>query len=73
MDWETERYVRSLDYSKMAALEISGSKWASFGFASYKSVHFPDYDVCQAALAEEAFDIIIAEQVSSICCGPSAP
>jgi SAM-dependent methyltransferase len=63
MDRETDRFVRSLNYSSFHALEISGRKWEKFGFATYRSIKFPDYDVCERALETEAFDIVIAEQV----------
>jgi SAM-dependent methyltransferase len=63
MDGETERWVRALPYGSLAALEISGTKWASFGFASYRSVAYPEYDWCERPLAPEAFDLLIAEQV----------
>jgi SAM-dependent methyltransferase len=63
MDRETDRFVRSLDFSSFHALEISGVKWEGFGFASYHSGRFPEYDVCERALKAGAFDIVIAEQV----------
>lgn len=63
MDEQTAAYVRSLDYKRFDALEISGTKWATFGFATYRNVSFPDYDVCERPLCLEGFDIVIAEQV----------
>jgi SAM-dependent methyltransferase len=63
MDQETARFVRSLDYRRMDALEISGAKWKDFGFASYRSADYPEYDWCERPLKESAFDIVIAEQV----------
>jgi SAM-dependent methyltransferase len=56
-------FVRGLDFPKMQALEISGRHWSDFGFRSYRSVDFPEYDVCQEPLEREGFDIIFAEQV----------
>ncbi len=63
MDRKTREMVNSLDYRVFKVLEISGSKWKSFGFAEYRSLCYPDYDVCKAALADQTFDLIIAEQV----------
>jgi len=63
MDKETAQYVASLDYKKLKALEISGSKWEKFGFASYRNIVYPGYDLCSGVLDNERFDIIIAEQV----------
>ena len=62
MDRETEAYVRALDYRSMNALEISGKKWANFGFGSYRRVGWPEYDWCSQTV-DGTFDIIIAEQV----------
>ena len=62
MNQETDRLVRTLDWQNASVLEISGQKWKNFGFRSYRSVDFPDYDLCSDAL-DEKFDIIIVEQV----------
>ena len=63
MNRETRRLVEELDPGSRDALEISGTGWQSFGFASYRAVGFPDYDVCAGPLEESAYDIVIAEQV----------
>jgi len=56
-------FVRSLDFGRMRALEISGAHWRDFGFQSFQSIDFPEYDVCQGPLKEDTFDLVIAEQV----------
>jgi SAM-dependent methyltransferase len=63
MDRETDQFVRSLNYSSFHALEISGTKWEQFGFAAYRSIDFPEYDICERVVENGAFDIVIAEQV----------
>jgi SAM-dependent methyltransferase len=63
MDRATDEFVRSLPVDRLHALEISGTKWRETGFATYRSVSYPEYDVCAGVVADEAFDIIIAEQV----------
>jgi SAM-dependent methyltransferase len=63
MDRETEKFVRSLDYSTMDAVEVAGKKWESFGFRSYRNVNYPEYDLCEKPIDVAAFDIVIAEQV----------
>jgi SAM-dependent methyltransferase len=63
MDRETEKFVRSLDYLCMDALEIAGNKWERFGFRSYRNVNYPQYDLCEKPFEAAAFDIVIAEQV----------
>ena len=62
MNQETDRLIRSLDWQHASVLEISGQKWKGFGFRTYRSVGFPDYDLCAGTL-DEKFDIIIVEQV----------
>ncbi|MBA3539865.1 MAG: methyltransferase domain-containing protein, partial [Deltaproteobacteria bacterium] len=43
-------------------LEISGTNWKDFGLASYRTVAFPEFDICAEALPEQ-FDLILADQV----------
>jgi len=63
MDRETEKYVTSLHYKAFKALEISGFKWKRFGFASYRNIEYPEYDICKGPVDNETFDIVIAEQL----------
>ncbi len=60
---ETKRLVEQLGPEKLDALEISGDRWGSLvKFRSFKSVDFPEYDLCVAPLPEQ-FDLVIADQV----------
>lgn len=64
MNREIERFIRSLDCPHIDALEISGSgSQGRYNFRSYRTVQYPDYDICKEPLAREQFDLIIAEQV----------
>jgi SAM-dependent methyltransferase len=64
MNKEIERFVRSLECPRIDVLEISGSGLQDgYNFRSYKSVEYPDYDVCNGPLGREQFDLVIAEQV----------
>jgi SAM-dependent methyltransferase len=64
MNREIERFIRSLECSRIDALEISGSgSQGRYNFRSYKAVFYPDYDVCDGPLGREQFDLVIAEQV----------
>ena len=64
MNNEIERFIRSLDCSRLDVLEISGTgSEGRYNFRSYRSVQYPSYDVCDAPLAKEQFDLVIAEQV----------
>jgi SAM-dependent methyltransferase len=63
MNRETDRLVESLNPSGLKVLEISGRKWDRPGyFKEYRSIFYPEYDVCDQPLSE-TFDLIIAEQV----------
>lgn len=63
MDQVTKAHVQELPYRSLTALEISGEKWKDFGFASYRAAHYPEYDICNGPLEDDAFDLIIIEQV----------
>ena len=63
MNQTTAELVSSLQPETLKVLEISGDAWGKREtFKEYKSLHFPDFDICETAL-EEKFDLIIAEQV----------
>lgn len=64
MNREIEAFIRSLDCPNIDALEISGTgSQGRYEFKSYRTVAFPEYDVCKGPLAHERFDLVIAEQV----------
>jgi len=64
MNREVERFIKSLDCSRIDALEISGAgSKGRYSFRSYRNTDYPDYDVCAGPLAREQFDLVIAEQV----------
>lgn len=63
MNRETQRLIEALGPDELDALEISGDRWQDLcTFRSYRSVTFPEYDVCSAPLPDR-FDLILAEQV----------
>lgn len=62
MDQITSEMISSLEFRTFKALEISGDKWEHFGFASYRSAFYPEFDICNDVLTDK-YDIIIAEQV----------
>lgn len=58
----TREIVGALGLDRLNALEISGEHWKDMGFRSYRSVSFPEFDICDQML-DERFDLVIAEQV----------
>ena len=62
MNRATQGLIRTLGPSRLDVLEVSGTEWADFGFSSYRSLHWPQFDICKDVLAA-SFDLIIAEQV----------
>ena len=61
-DAEVRKLVAPLGPSRLSALEISGRVWQHYGFASYRSTSYPEFDVSRAPLTE-TFDLVIAEHV----------
>jgi len=62
MNAACDELLRPLPCASFAALEVSGRRWREFGFASYRSVEYPEYDLCAGPLAD-SFDLVIAEQI----------
>jgi len=62
MNRETKNLIQQLDYHSFSALEISGHLWKAYPFKTYKSLYFPEFDICEMKL-DAQFDLIIAEQV----------
>ena len=69
--WAATR-VEALGPSQLDVLEVSGESWRPRGFRSYRSVAYPDYDLCAGPLEEAAFDLVIAEQVLEHVAAPAA-
>ena len=64
MNREIERFIRSADCPRIDCLEISGTLSENrYDFRSYRTISYPEYDVCERPLAVEQFDLVIAEQV----------
>jgi SAM-dependent methyltransferase len=62
MNAATQEIVGQLPFSSFDVLEVSGTSWRAAGFRSYRSVRYPDFDICRETLPEQ-FDLVIAEQV----------
>jgi SAM-dependent methyltransferase len=62
---EWKAYLASLPLPTLSALEISPanvSHWRDAGFARYRAVQFPEFDIIKDRL-DEKFDVIIADNV----------
>ena len=59
---ESRKLVSDLGVTNLNTLEISAERWKDFGFKSYQSSSYPDYDICESVL-DERFDLIVAEHV----------
>jgi SAM-dependent methyltransferase len=63
MDRETRKLVQTIEPRQLDVLEISGDYWGRVEqFKTYRSVHYPEFDICASTLNEQ-FDLIVAEQV----------
>jgi SAM-dependent methyltransferase len=62
MKQETQQLIAGIKPTTLDVLEISGTQWQGFEFASYESLGYPDFDICKSA-TNRSYDLIIAEQV----------
>jgi len=65
MNRATREFVDGLPRHTMDVLEVSGNSWSdpAWGFRSYRSLAYPEYDLCQAPYQTEFCDLLILEQV----------
>ena len=57
--------LNKLDPAKLDALEVSpGARkvWRDFGFRTYESVQFPDFDICENTTGK-TYDLVLADHV----------
>lgn len=60
---ETRAWLEEQDITRWDALEIApGHYWGKLPFKSYRTVTFPEFDVCRDVLSDK-FDLVIADQV----------
>jgi SAM-dependent methyltransferase len=62
---EWKKFLESLPGKSLSVLEISPgprATWKDLGFRSYRAVEYPQFDI-SAAVLDESFDIIIADNV----------
>jgi SAM-dependent methyltransferase len=62
---EWKAFLSSLPTARLSLLEVSPgpmTTWRGLGWASYKGVQYPEFDITKEALPEQ-FDVIVAEQI----------
>jgi len=65
MNRAVRAFVEGLARHDLDVLEVSGNSWNDprWGFRSYRSLAYPEYDLCRAPWAAEVCDLLILEQV----------
>lgn len=62
---EWDGFLRAQGGSSLDALEISpgeNSRWRGWGFKTYNSVQYPEFDICRDRL-DRTFDVIVLDNV----------
>ena len=61
---DMHRTFTHLGPERLDVAEISGAHWAGFGWASHRTLNFPEFDLCEPPSPLPAlFDLVICEQV----------
>ena len=72
MDRDIEGFVSGLAPGSLDALEISGNRHAYRGFRSWRSLSYPEFDLCRPPTTMLAADLVFCEQVLEHVLEPSA-
>ncbi len=62
MERSQRELLASINPAQRRVLEISGQNWREYGFASYTTAKYPEFDIC-ASTHDGDFDLVIADQV----------
>jgi SAM-dependent methyltransferase len=63
MNEAVDHFLAGLDVGTLTAAEISGTSHSSRGWAAYRSLMYPEFDVCAPVVIDERFDVVLCEQV----------
>ncbi len=72
MDRDIAEFVRPLPRDRLDAVEISGTAHRRWGFRSYDSLQFPDFDLCRPPEHASRADVVFCEQVLEHVADPAA-
>jgi SAM-dependent methyltransferase len=72
MNGVVDRYLNSLDPDKHSAAEISGDAHKAKGWKSFKSLNYPQFDLCAPLIDKKRYDVVICEQVLEHVTDPCA-
>lgn len=63
MNEEIAAHLERLGPSRLSAAEISGNAHENRGWKEFRSLNYPDFDLCAAVTTSERYDVVICEQV----------
>lgn len=63
MNLQNSEIVKRLPHANFDALELSGDYWKPFPWRTFKSLNYPQFDICFDVDKDNKYDIIFAEQV----------
>jgi hypothetical protein len=63
MNEEIAAHLESLGPPRLSAAEISGDVHANRGWKEFRSLNYPDFDLCAAVTVAERYDVVLCEQV----------
>ena len=58
-----DRHIASLDPPSRSAVEISGDAHAGRPWKRFRSLSYPEFDLCAPLVERDEFDVVICEQV----------
>ncbi len=64
MNEEVDRWISDLGVTSLSAVEVSGRERAHHPWASFTTLDYPEFDLCDPALVVvDRYDVVICEQV----------
>jgi len=63
MNRDIAQFFETLSPSEMSLIEVSGDLRGDMPWKSYRSLAFPEFDICAPSVAQAEADLVICEQV----------